>query len=139
MTQEESQQVEAALQSWHRWQQRQSAAEVRSMWYPATDASCREVQSTDVWDEPADMDDQADRRIDAVVGEAVDPLIGALPQEYRIAVNLHLMNKDHAVWRSRRIGDAHAAYRTAKQALLPGMVARGLVKEEACKLEPAVV
>ncbi|WP_354686673.1 hypothetical protein [Cupriavidus necator] len=130
MTQDESQQIEIALQAWHRWQQRQSFAEVQRMWYPAADSSCREFQSTDLWEETADMADQADRRVDAAVGEVVDRLIEGLDLDYRVAINLHLMNKDHAVWRSRRIGDAHAAYQAAKAMLLPAMIARGLVKVE---------
>ncbi|CAG9172432.1 hypothetical protein CURE108131_23115 [Cupriavidus respiraculi] len=128
MTQDESQQVEEALQAWHRWQQRQSFAEMRGMWYPSADSSCREFRSTDLWEETADMGEEADRRLDASIGEIVDRLLTGMSQEHRVAVNLHLMNRDHAVWRSARVAEVHAVYQAAKETMLPPLRLLGVVR-----------
>lgn len=128
MTQDESMQIEEALQAWHRWQQRQSFAEVRGMWYPSADSSCREFRSTDLWEETADMGQEADRRLDASIGEIVDRLLAGMSQEHRVAVNLHMMNRDHAVWRSVRVADVHAVYQAAKETMLPTLRLLGVVR-----------
>ncbi|GAA0801107.1 hypothetical protein [Cupriavidus gilardii] len=127
MTQDESQQVEEALQAWRRWQQRQSFAEVRGMWYPGEDSSCREFRAKSNELRGRELDDEADRQLDAAIGEVVDPLVDRLDQAHRIAINMHFMNQNHAVWRNRRVEDVHRVYQEAKAVLLPMLYAAGIV------------
>lgn len=97
------------------------------MWYPGEDSSCREFRAKSNELRGRELDDEADRQLDAAIGEVVDPLVDRLDQAHRIAINMHFMNQNHAVWRNRRVEDVHRVYQEAKAVLLPMLYAAGIV------------
>lgn len=131
MTDQESQQVEELLLLNYAWQERESRREVREMWYPPQDSTCKQYQSGEAWAAENDMHEVDETKLDDLTGEMVQLCIDCLTVEQRTAIQISMRNKTGpAVWRSGRIEDQHKAYQAAKEAILPMLAERGLVKRE---------
>ncbi|RKP50516.1 hypothetical protein [Trinickia fusca] len=132
MTREQSEQIEALLSMWYRWQIRQSQAEILAHYYHTEDGSCRGYET------PYGEDDEEDAyaTLDDRQSEQVQMCVDALPIEARAAISVSMRNKEcgSSVWRSARAGEQHAVYQAAKARLLPMFAARGLLRlqEQVC-------
>ncbi|KVZ58472.1 hypothetical protein WL21_32515 [Burkholderia ubonensis] len=129
MTTDQSQQIEELLLTWYRWQIRQSHAETLSHFYRPEDRTCRGYEAP-MSDE--ELDEQADRWVEDQQAEQVQLCIDMLRAEQRAAISVSMRNKEcgRDVWSSGRAGDQHATYQVSKEALLPMLVSRRLVKIE---------
>ncbi|MCM2543897.1 hypothetical protein [Burkholderia glumae] len=127
MTEIESADVEDVLRVWYRWQIRLSHAEIRSHYYRGVDHTCRGyVTPTTEIEDDEDAYQGADDRQSVQVQLCIDQLSA----EQRAAVSVSMLNKEcgSRVWSSGRIHSAHAAYQSAKEALLPLLIKRGVLK-----------
>lgn len=122
MTQDESDQVEQLLVVWYNYE----CAYMPALGAPRVSASCRDHQTGNTRDTGADRDDKLERLTAEAVGSAIDEL----PYLQRAAIGVHCRNMraSAAVHRNPRIEDQHMAYQEAKEALLPKLRRKGLVK-----------
>jgi len=127
MTQDQSDEVEHLLATWFDWQCRQSIAMHAKMYYRPTDMTCRQYQTpSSVSEDDEDAYQWADDR----QSEQVQLCVDELTIEQRAAVSTSQRNKASgaAVWKSARVGDQHAVYQSAKAALYPRLLTRGLIR-----------
>ncbi|WP_186114019.1 hypothetical protein [Burkholderia gladioli] len=127
MNENESAQIESVLRVWYRWQIRQSHAVLLSHFYRPEDRTCRGyVTPTSELED----DEEAYRGADDMQSEQVQLCVDQLPGEQRAAISVSMRNKECGaqVWSSARVRAAHEAYQAAKEALLPSLVRRGIVK-----------
>jgi len=122
MTQDESEQIERLLAVWYDYENAYRPA----LGAPRVSVSCRDHEAGEVHDTGADRDDKLDRLTAEAVGSAIDEL----PYMQRAVIGVHCRNirAPVAVHRNPRIEDQHAAYQGAKEALLPKLRRKGLVK-----------
>lgn len=133
MTLEQSQQIEELLLNWYRWQIAASDAELMALYYKPVDRTCREAEI------PADdeelieqsyqwVDDQQAAQMDTLMDDLSHR--GTLTGEMRAAISTSMRNKqnNHKVWSSPRVLGQHHVYQEAKQAMLPMLILRNLVK-----------
>ncbi|ROT45021.1 hypothetical protein [Pusillimonas sp. NJUB218] len=122
MTQDESEQVEALLETWHSYEARYRPA----LGAPRVSPSCRGHDAGDVHD----TGDDRDARLERVTAEAVGACIDTLHYLERAAIGVHFRNKyvGVSVHRNPRIEDQHKAYQAAKEKLWPMLKRRGMVK-----------
>ncbi|AXK61524.1 hypothetical protein [Burkholderia sp. IDO3] len=127
MTPDQSQQIEELLLTWYRWQIRQSHAEQLAHYYRPEDRTCRGYESP-MTDE--ELGEQADQWVEDQQAEQVQLCVDTLPSDQRAAISVSMRNKEcgRDVWSSRRVGQQHATYQAAKEALLPMLTARHLVR-----------
>ncbi|NOV28023.1 hypothetical protein E5S69_31550 [Cupriavidus necator] len=131
MTQDESAQIEDLLLTWYAWQQRESFREVRGMWYPAQDQTCKQYRSGDAWAAENDQYEADETKLEDLQSEIIQLCIDSLTVEQRAAIQISMCNKTGpAVWRSNRVEDQHREYQAAKLALLPALRSRGMIKAE---------
>lgn len=131
MTHDESAQIEDLLRTWYAWQQRESFREVRGMWYPAQDQTCKQYRSGDAWAAENDQHEADETKLEDLQSEIIQLCIDSLTVEQRSAIQISMRNKTGpAVWRSNRVEDQHRTYQAAKQQLLPMLRSRGLIKVE---------
>ena len=132
MTHDESQQIEELLRTWYAWQERESFREVRSMWYPAQDQTCKQYRSGDAWAAENDQHEADETKLEDLQSEIIQLCIDGLTVEQRSAIQISMRDKTGpAVWRSNRVEDQHRTYQAAKLELLPALLKRGLIKVEA--------
>jgi hypothetical protein len=129
MTLEESDKVEHLLRTWFEWQCRQSIAMHAKMYYRPVDATCRQSITQRTCDED---DEAAYQWADDQESEQVQLCVDELTIEQRAAISTSMRNKasDASVWRSVRVGEQHYVYQEAKEAILPMLVARHLIRIE---------
>jgi hypothetical protein len=125
-----SEQIEGLLSVWYRWSMRQSHAEQLSHYYRSTDSVCRGYQTPQT---EAEEDEATDRWLENRTGEQVQLCIDRLTFDQRAAISNSLRNKEvgFSVWRNRgaaTTAEWHYVYQSAKDALLPLLIARHLVK-----------
>jgi|GEM_PF-1317234 len=120
MTQDESEQIERLLAVWYDYENAYRPA----LGAPRVSVSCRDHEAGEVHDTGADRDDKLDR----LTAEAVGSCIDELPYMQRAVIGVHCRNRHAAVHRNPRIEDQHVAYQEAKEALLPKLRRKGLVK-----------
>jgi len=122
MTQDESQQVEALLETWHSYEARYRPA----LGAPRVSPSCRGHDAGDVHD---DGDDR-DAKLERVTAEAVGACIDTLHYLERAAIGVHFRNRyaGMSIHKNPRIEDQHAKYLEAKGKLWPMLRRRGMVK-----------
>lgn len=130
MTREQSEQIEELLLTWYRWQIRQSHAETLAHFYRPEDRTCRGYET------PSNADDDAEAAYqwaDDQQSEQVQLCVDALTPEQRAAISTSMRNKEigRQVWSSGRAGDQHTNYQTAKERLLPMLMARHLIRDPA--------
>ncbi|MEK6420009.1 MAG: hypothetical protein V4801_10410 [Burkholderia gladioli] len=127
MTENESEQVEAVLREWYRWQIRQSHAVLLSHFYRPEDRTCRGYVTPTTETED---DEDAYQGADDMQSEQVQLCVDLLPTEQRAAISVSMRNKECGaqVWSSARVRAAHEAYQAAKETLLPMLIRRGVVK-----------
>lgn len=122
MTQDESEQVEALLDTWHSYEARYMPA----LGAPRVSPSCRGHDVGEVHD---DSDDR-DAKLERVTAEAVGACIDELHYLERAAIGVHFRNKyaGVSVHRNPRIEDQHKTYQAAKDKLWPMLKRRGMVR-----------
>lgn len=130
MTREQSDQIEQLLRDWYRWQIRQSHAETLAHFYRPTDMTCRGYV-TPSCDED---EDNVYQWADDAQSEQVQLCVDELTVEQRAAVSTSMRNKEcgATVWSSIRAGAWHTTYQDAKEALLPMLLFRHLLRFDAC-------
>jgi hypothetical protein len=133
MTHDESAQIEELLLTWYAWQERESFREVRGMWYPPQDQTCKQYRSGDAWAAENDQHEADETKLEDLQSEIIQLCIDSLTVEQRAAIQISMCNKvvGAAVFRSNRVEDQHYTYKKAKLALLPSLRKRGLIKVEA--------
>lgn len=127
MTPDQSQQIEGLLMTWYRWQIRQSHAVQLAHFYRPEDRTCRGYE-TPMNDE--ELDEQADEWVENQMSEQVQLCVDRLTIEQRAAVSVSMRNKEcgASVWSNGRAGAQHATYQAAKEALLPMLISKHLIK-----------
>ena len=131
MTHDESAQIEELLLTWYHWQERESFREVRSMWYPSQDQTCKQYRSGSLWAAENDQHEIDEVKLEDLTSEAIQLCIDDLAVEHRAAIQISMKNKTGpAVWRSNRVEDQHRTYQEAKSLLLPALRTRGFIKAE---------
>ncbi|KWN77075.1 hypothetical protein WT90_06845 [Burkholderia stagnalis] len=127
MTPDQSQQIEELLLTWYRWQVRQSHAETLSHYYRPEDRTCRGYVTPTTDEED---DEIAYRWADDRQSEQVQLCVDKLAAEHRAAISVSMRNKEcgRDVWSSIRAGAQHATYQAAKDALLPMLLSKHLIK-----------
>ena len=133
MTLDQSQQIEELLLNWYRWQICQSDADLMALWYKPTDRTCREAEIPSDEEELVELSYQwIDVQEAAQMETLMDDLShrGTLTAEMRAAISTSMRNKQngHKVWSSTRVLGQHHVYQEAKQAMLPMLILRNLVK-----------
>ncbi|WP_438391096.1 hypothetical protein [Caballeronia sp. DA-9] len=128
MTRDESEQIEILLTDWYQWQ---------AGYFPAlgggrVDPSCRNFAESDRHSDIEDRTDAAERRLKKKQAEQVDLCVDALIWQQRASIQTHMKNKlaGVEVWSNPRITfeEMHELYQDAKQALLPALRRRGMIK-----------
>ncbi|MBK3841734.1 hypothetical protein [Paraburkholderia aspalathi] len=133
MTLEQSQQIEELLLNWYRWQIAASDAELMALYYKPVDRTCREAEIPTDDEELIEqsyqwVDDQQAAQMDTLMDDLSHR--GTLTGEMRAAISTSMRNKQngHKVWSSARVLGQHHVYQEAKQAMLPMLILRNLVK-----------
>ncbi len=118
--------IDAVLTEWYEWSQAYEPA----LGYGRASASCRDFKISNQWMDYDDLSDTVDRQLRAATGEAVDPLIQTLSLNHRVAVMTAVRNfvAGAVVFRNpRNPATQDTDYAEAKRALLPGLIAKGLL------------
>ncbi|WP_454862492.1 hypothetical protein [Paraburkholderia fungorum] len=133
MTLDESSQIEDLLLNWYRWQICQSDADLMALWYKPADRTCREAEIPSDEEELIEqsyqwVDDQEAAQMETLMDDLSHR--GTLTAEMRAAISTSMRNKQngHKVWSSTRVLGQHHVYQEAKQAMLPMLILRNLVK-----------
>ncbi|CAL8476419.1 hypothetical protein [Caballeronia sp. S22] len=126
MDHDQSEQIEDLLREWHRWQDGYRPA----LGTPRCDPTCRDYRSSDRYLTAREKAELADARAWKMRSEQVDVCVDALSWQQRAAIHASMRNKEcgHSVWSTGRAGDRHETYQEAKEALLPMLTRRGLIK-----------
>ncbi|WP_406805992.1 hypothetical protein [Burkholderia semiarida] len=129
MTPDQSQQIEELLLTWYRWQIRQSHAEQLAHFYRPEDRTCREYETPM---NEVELDEQADQWVEDQQAEQIQLCVDLLPLAQRAAISVSMRNKEcgREVWSSTRAGSQHATYQAAKNALLPMLLCRQLIRQK---------
>lgn len=122
LTQDQSEQVEALLDTWYGYER----AYMPALGAPRVSVSCRGFDPGDVYE----SSDDRDAKLEKVTAEAVEACVDELPVLQRAAIGVHMRNKQvkAGVHRNPRIEDQHRAYQDAKAALFPKLKRKGLVR-----------
>jgi hypothetical protein len=125
---DQSEQIEELLREWHRWQDGYRPA----LGVPRCDPTCRDYRSGDRFLTAREKAEIADERAWKMRSEQVDVCVDALTWQQRAAIHTTMRNKQcgHSVWRTGQAGDQHAVYQDAKEALLPMLLKRDLIKPQ---------
>lgn len=128
MTQDESALIEDLLLAWHRWQDCYSP----QLGMPRCSPTCREYEIPTASLDAKERAQITDVKIWKRNSEAVDVCVDTLAWQQRAALQTSLRNKraGFEVFKNPRFAPAeiHYLYQSAKEALLPQFVTRGLVK-----------
>ena len=125
MTQTQSDDIEAILCEWYRWQR----AQRELLGYGRVSPMFRDADSSDVHNDG----DDADARIHATKAATVEFCVNQIDMYLRAAIQVHCRNVEagSSVHRNPRLGSLenhHAKYLDAKATLCPILVRAGLVK-----------
>ena len=128
MTQDQSEQIEELLREWHHWQDGYRPA----LGGPRCDPTCRDYRSGDRFLTAREKAEIADEKMRKMRSEQVDVCVDALTWQQRAAIHTSMRNKQcgHSVWSTGEAGDRHEIYQQAKEALLPMLMKRQLIKAE---------
>ncbi|HVM91381.1 MAG TPA: hypothetical protein VMT67_01145 [Terriglobales bacterium] len=129
MTQDQSEQVEELLLSWHRWQ----SAYFPSLGAPRCSPTFRDCESGKSSLNVIEQAQVADEKIWKRTSETVEVCVDALPKwEHRASIQTSMQNKrcGVTVFSNPRLTaeQSHTYYQEAKELLYPKFVARGLIK-----------
>lgn len=129
MTQDQSDQVEALLLAWHRWQSSYTAA----TGFPRCSPSLRDCEIPTKHQTDQERSEAVDAKLFKSNGETVDACVDALPRwEHRASIQMSMSNKraGYSVFSNPRLSaeESHQYYQDAKDLLLPKFVTRGLIK-----------
>ncbi|CAH2910545.1 MAG: hypothetical protein CPSOU_1805 [uncultured Paraburkholderia sp.] len=128
MTQDQSEQIEALLLGWHRWQDVYSP----QLGMPRCSPTCREYEIPTASLDAKERAEIVDVKIWKKNSEAVDVCVDTLQWQERAALQTNLRNKraGYEVFKNPRLSPAelHYLYQGAKEKLLPQFAARGLIK-----------
>lgn len=128
MTQDQSEQVEELLLSWHRWQ----SAYFPSLGAPRCSPTFRDCESGKSSLNVIEQAQVADEKIWKRNSETVEALVEGLSWQQRAAIQTTMRNKRAGaeVFKNPRFAPAeiHYLYQSAKEKLHPQFVARGLIK-----------
>jgi len=125
MTQDESEQIEELILVWYYW----SKAHREQLSYSRVSPGFEHAQTHDVYDD----NDDRDAKLNRYNAEQVDVCLNTLDVLLRAAVGLHAANKaaGASVFSSPRLTreEQHAMYKVAKEALLPMLRKRLLIRD----------
>lgn len=124
MTKDESEQLEELLMTWYHW----ARAHREHLGYSRVAPGFQGVSDLDGYGD----DDETDAKLNRYVAEQVDVCLSTLPVDLRAAVGISLRNKDvpNQVFRNPRctVEEQHLRYQQAKDALLPMLRKRDMIK-----------
>ncbi len=124
MTKDESEQLEELLMTWYHW----AKAHREHLGHSRVAPGFQGVSDLDAYGD----DDDTDAKLNRYVAEQVDVCLSTLPVELRAAVGISLRNKDvpNQVFRNPRCSpeEQHLRYQQAKDALLPMLRKRDMIK-----------
>jgi hypothetical protein len=129
MTQDQSDQIEELLISWHRWQDSYTPA----LGAPRCSPTCREYEIPAKHQTDQERSEAVDAKLFKRNGETVDACVDALPRwEHRASIQMSMSNKraGYSVFSNARLSaeESHRFYQESKKLLLPKFMARGLIK-----------
>lgn len=124
MTKDESEQLEELLMTWYHW----AKAHREHLGHSRVAPGFQGVSDLDAYGD----DDDTDAKLNRYVAEQVDVCLSTLPVDLRAAVGINLRNKDvpNQVFRNPRctLEEQHQRYQQAKDALLPMLRKRDMIK-----------
>jgi len=124
MTKDESEQLEELLMTWYHW----AKAHREHLGHSRVAPGFQGVSDLDAYGD----DDDTDAKLNRYVAEQVDVCLSTLPVDLRAAVGINLRNKDvpNQVFRNPRctVEEQHLRYQQAKEALLPMLRRRDMIK-----------
>lgn len=124
MTKDESEQLEELLMTWYHW----AKAHREHLGHSRVAPGFQGVSDLDAYGD----DDDTDAKLNRYVAEQVDVCLSTLPVDLRAAVGINLRNKDvpNQVFRNPRctVEEQHLRYQRAKDALLPMLRRRDMIK-----------
>lgn len=124
MTKDESEQLEELLMTWYHW----AKAHREYLGHSRVAPGFQGVSDLDAYGD----DDDTDAKLNRYVAEQVDVCLSTLPVDLRAAVGISLRNKDvpNQVFRNPRctVEEQHQRYQQAKDALLPMLRKRDMIK-----------
>lgn len=124
MTKDESEQLEELLMTWYHW----AKAHREHLGHSRVAPGFQGVSDMDAYGD----DDDTDAKLNRYVAEQVDVCLSTLPVDLRAAVGISMRNKDvpNQVFRNPRctVEEQHQRYQQAKDALLPMLRKRDMIK-----------
>jgi hypothetical protein len=118
--------IDEVLLTWYAWTNDYTP----KLGYGSCDPACRSFRSTRQWMTLDELGDEVDATMRALIGAAVEPLVGELGLRERVAVNVAMRNQQAGaiVWRNPRWPETQEEdYNRAKTQIEPKLRAAGLL------------
>ncbi len=119
--------IDAVLTDWYEWSQAYQPV----AGYSGADSTCRDFRISNQWMDYEDLSVTVDRQLRAATGEAVDPIVLALPVRHRIAVQTAVRNfaVGLTLYRNPRFPETQDDdYAVAKESMRAKLMAKNLIK-----------
>ncbi|WP_253947387.1 hypothetical protein [Paraburkholderia xenovorans] len=119
--------IDAVLTDWYEWSQAYQPV----AGYSGADSTCRDFRISNQWMDYDDLSETVDRQLRAATGEAVDPIVLALPVRHRIAVQTAVRNfaVGWALYRNPRFPETQDDdYAVAKRSMRAKLLAKNLIE-----------